>query len=63
MAECSSGALEENPVQDTLADLLCQSFRMTSTVDFELNLVWTCSNALFCSEHSMSSGFVFLLCF
>ena len=54
MAECSSGALEENPVQDNLAALICQSFRMKSTVDFQLNLIWTGFNAPFCAEHFVS---------
>jgi len=54
MADCSSCALEENPVQDTWATLLCESFRIDSTQDFQLNLIWTCCNASFCFVHSVS---------
>ena len=55
MAEYSSGALEENPVQDILVALLVhsQSCRMKSTVDLETILVWTRCNASFCYEHSL----------
>ena len=55
MGECSSVALEQNPVQDTLATLLVdsQSCRMKSTVNFEMNLVWTYSNSSLCSEYSV----------
>ena len=31
MADCSSGASEENPVEDIWAALLCESFRIEST--------------------------------
>ena len=53
-----SGALEENPVQDTWAALHCQWFRKKSTVDFQLKL-----NAFFCCEHSVSFWVCLSLCF
>ena len=54
MEECSSSALEENPVQDTWADLLFESYRIKSTNDFEVNFIWTCLNSQIYSEHSVS---------
>ena len=55
MGECSSVALEQNPVQDTSAALLfhSQSCGMKSAVEFEMNLVCTCSNSSFCFEYSV----------
>ena len=50
-------------MQDTWAALLCELFRIESTVYFSPNLLWTCSSASFCSNIRFRSGFVFLLCF
>ena len=43
---CSSVALEQNLVRDTLAALHVQSrtWRIKSTLGFEMNKVWACSN-------------------
>ena len=55
VGECSSVALEQNPVQDTLAALPVhsQSCTMKSTVESEMNLVWTCTNWSFSCEYSV----------
>ena len=48
------GCLIQNPVQDTWAALLCKLFRIESTVYFSQNLLWTCSSASLCCNHSVS---------
>ena len=53
--ECSSVAFEQNLAQGTLSALLVhsQSCRIKSTVEFQMNQVWACSNSPFCSEYSV----------
>ena len=48
------GCFIQNPVQDTWATLLCELFRIESTVYFSQNLLWTCSSASLYSKHSVS---------
>ena len=48
------GCLIQTPVQDTWAALLCELFRIESTVYFSQNLLWTRSSASLCCNHSVS---------
>ena len=48
------GCFIQNPVQDTWVALLCGLFRIESTVYFSPNLLWTCSSASLCCNHSVS---------
>ena len=44
----------QNPVQDTWTALLCELFRIESTVYFSQNFLWTRSSASLCWNHSVS---------
>ena len=61
MGQHSSVAIQRNPVQGTLVALHVhsQSWRMQSTLGFEMNQVWACSNSSFYSEYLVPSGMVF----
>ena len=54
MVACSS--VHSSKIQCKTLEALCfaESFRIDSTQDFHLNLIWTCFNASLCFVHSVS---------